>query len=112
MENQKNKKLFNKLVRDKIPQIIENENRKPKFRVLDNLEFESALKNKLIEEANEVLSAKNKNEIIEELGDLFEVIETLMKLLNVEKKEIDVKRKNKNDVNGAFDNKLFLEYVE
>ena len=46
-------KIYNKLVRDKIPEIINKDNRKPITRVLNNEEYLSELNKKLQEEMNE-----------------------------------------------------------
>ena len=64
------KKIFNKLVRDKIPQVIENNGDKPYIKVLSDEENLKQLNIKLTEEVNEYLSDNN----VEELADIVEVI--------------------------------------
>lgn len=58
--------IYNKLVRDYIPQIIEQAGRVPEVKLLDQASYTEALKLKLLEEANELRSAEEKTEIVEE----------------------------------------------
>ncbi len=72
-------KRFNnkKLVRDKIIEFLESRGIKTNHRYLDNEEYIACLKAKLIEEANEVSEKTEREEIIKELGDVYEVLEAL-----------------------------------
>ena len=49
-------KTYNKLVRDKIPEIIKNNGGEPTCRILSDGEFKSELEKKLFEEYNEVIN--------------------------------------------------------
>lgn len=98
-----------KLVRDKIPQIIRSKGKNCDYRILEISEYISALKTKLVEEANEVHQAENINEIAEELADLQEVYKSLIKVLNIEEAEIERIRLTKRDKRGGFDDKIWLE---
>ncbi len=69
-----------KLVRDKIPEFAHYAT----YRKLAPAEIEPALKQKLIEETNEVLAAKTETNLIEELGDVYEVILAYLKFKNVD----------------------------
>lgn len=73
---------YNKLVRDKIPEIIESNNEEAIYRYLSDNEFKEYLKLKLNEELNEVLSSKNNIETLEEIADLLEVIKFYLKVHN------------------------------
>ena len=102
-------KVYNKLVRDRIPEIIEKDGYIPIIRVLNNDEFKKELEKKLYEEYQEVLCAKNSEERIEELSDMLEIISYLA---NEEGKTIDdVIRasEQKRLKRGGFDKKIFLE---
>jgi len=66
-------KKYNKLVRDKIPQIIESQGKKCKFYVATGTDYHNRLKDKLIEEAKEFFE----NPCVEELADVQEVIDAL-----------------------------------
>ena len=72
-------KVYNKLVRDKIPEIIVGNGGEPFTRILDEDEYKVELETKLMEEYNEVLLATSE-ERVEELADMLEVITALAKL--------------------------------
>ena len=100
---------YNKLVRDKIPKGIDSEpGRKCKYRILDDVEYLKELNKKVLEEANEFIEENS----IEELGDLMEVINAIMKLKGYNKEDVKNVMKTKEEKKGAFNNKIFLEYVD
>lgn len=100
---------YNKLVRDKIPENIDSElGRKSKFRILDEDEYLAELNKKVLEEANEFIEENS----IEELGDLMEVINAIMKLKGYNMEEVNKVMKAKADKKGAFNDKIYLEYVD
>ena len=100
---------YNKLVRDKIPEDIDSEQgRKCKYRILDDKEYLKELNRKVLEEANEFIEENS----IEELGDLMEVINAIMELKGYSMKEVEKIMKAKEEKKGAFNNKIFLEYVD
>ena len=107
------KKLHNKLIRDKIPEIIEKTGKKYEVRTLDNEEYKKELLKKIVEEANEVLDTNgDKKEIIKELGDVLEVIDHLITVFDLDKTEIEKVKQERKESRGGFDKKLFLEYTE
>ena len=100
---------YNKLVRDKIPEDIDSEpGRKCKYRILNDEEYLKELNKKVLEEANEFIEENS----IEELGDLIEVIKAIMKLKGYNMEEVKKVMKSKAERKGAFNNKIFLEYVD
>ena len=100
---------YNKLVRDKIPENIDSEQgRKCKYSILNDEEYLRELNRKILEEANEFIEENS----IEELGDLMEVINAIMKLKGYNMKEVEKVMKAKEEKKGAFNNKIFLEYVD
>ena len=68
--------IYNKLVRDKIPNIIKENGENPIFKILSEEEYKKELEKKLYEEYQEVLEAKGTNRI-EELADMLEIIKAL-----------------------------------
>ena len=104
-------KKYNKLVRDNIPNIIKNEGLDYKTRVLDDKEYEVELRRKLIEEATELFEAKNIEEKIYELADIYEIIEYILMINKIDKRKVDIARIKKNMKNGGFEDKIFLEHV-
>jgi predicted house-cleaning noncanonical NTP pyrophosphatase (MazG superfamily) len=105
-------KIYNKLVRDKIPKVIKKEGKTSKTRILNEDEYNKELFKKLIEEAVELSQARNDQEIIEELADIYEVIETILFNKNIDIREIQKQRIKKNIAKGTFEERIFLEYVE
>ena len=95
------------VVRDKIPQIIEEDNKKCSIRILDDEEYLQMVDAKLDEE----LAEYHKDQNVEELADLLEVIYAAAKARGYSIEELERIRKEKADKRGAFDKKIFLETV-
>lgn len=105
-------KKYNKLVRDKIPEVIKSNGSKPITRIMDDNEYEKELLMKLLEETNEVLSAKTNEEILEECADVTEVIFSIVELKGYSIEDLLETRKQKFEKRGGFKEKIFLENVE
>ncbi len=105
----KNRKIFNKLVRDKIPEILKRKNANPEIEILDDSIYFEKLNEKLLEECNEVIEASNKNSKIEEIADVLEVIMAMAKVLNVSFEYIENIRLKKLHNRGGFEKKVFLK---
>lgn len=104
-------KVYNKLVRDKIPEIIKNNNGAPIIRILDDNEYKLELEKKLHEEYLEVLETKTPKERIEELADMLEIINAIAKLENKTLEDVINIAKEKQEKRGGFTEKIFLEKV-
>ena len=104
-------KIYNKLVRDKIPEIIKSNNGEPIIRILNNDEYKQELERKLYEEYLEVLETKNEEERIEELADMLEIMSALAKLENKSLEDVINIAKKKEEKRGGFEEKIFLEKV-
>lgn len=100
-----NSMSFNKLVRDRIPEIIEKEGRTCKYRILSDEQYIFELKNKLNEEVNEFLESNK----VEELADILEVIYALSKVNKCPEEELNNIRNLKSKERGSFNKKIFLE---
>ena len=100
-------KVYNKLVRDRIPEIILKDNELPTTRILDDEEYIKELNRKLQEEVNEYLEEEN----IEEMVDILEVIRSILEHKGVSYDEIEEKRIKKANKRGAFKEKIYLEKV-
>lgn len=103
-------RVYNKLVRDKIPNIIKDKGETPIIKILDNVEYKKELEKKLYEEYQEVIEASG-DERIEELADMLEVIRALAKLEERTLDEVILIADNKNEKRGAFKERIFLEKV-
>lgn len=105
--------IFNKLVRDKIPEIIKERRDTPKTRILNNNEYRLELLKKLVEESKEALEAKdNKEDLIKELGDLLEVIDSTIKAFDLNLEDILILKNKRRQERGGFNKQIFLESVE
>ena len=102
-------KIYNKLVRDKIPEIINAGGAKTiNTKILDNENYLQALNTKLKEELNEYLESGE----VEELADLEEVLRAILDAKQVSYADFEAIRQNKVSKRGAFKQKIFLESVE
>ncbi len=99
---------YNKLVRDRIPEIIENSGKTAHTHLLSDEEYIAELDRKLGEEFAEYQADKN----IEELADMLEVIYAIAKARGASVEELERVRKEKAEKNGAFEKKFFLVDVE
>lgn len=100
-------KIYNKLVRDKIPEIIASDGKRSVIRIMDNDEYLSSLNLKLSEELKEYLGSGD----IEELADIEEVIRAILDLKGVSYDAFEKIRNAKVENRGAFNKKIFLEKV-
>lgn len=108
----KHKFKFDKLVRDKISQILKDKNIIVNEKKLDKQEFIESLKNKLIEEANEVKQSKNVEELKEELADVLEVFLAFLDIYEINFDEIEAIRENKAEERGGFEEKIYISSIE
>lgn len=104
--------MNHKLVRDRIPEMIQNSGKKCKTKILDNETFIIELKKKFDEELLEYKNAKTDKEAIEELADLLELIYTLGDIHGASIEEIELVRQKKAIERGGFQDKIFLIEVE
>lgn len=102
------KKIYNKLVRDKIPQICKSKGQQPTIKILNTNEYLFELNKKLKEEVLEYLQSGE----VEELADTYEVLLAILKAKEVNLKDFEEIRLKKVEKRGAFENKVFLESVE
>jgi predicted house-cleaning noncanonical NTP pyrophosphatase (MazG superfamily) len=72
------------------------------------LEFQKEIKKKILEEAKELIKAKTKDDIINEIVDIQELIDVLMAGIRVKKLDIRRAQSKKNQTRGGFKKRLFL----
>jgi len=99
---------YKKLVRDRIPQLIEESGRKQTSRILNDDEYFDALIDKVVEEIEEFRSAG----IEEEIADVYEALDCLVKFKGYEPMHIDYIRLIKREARGSFCARILLEEVE
>lgn len=98
---------YNKLVRDRIPEIIENSGKKCVVSVLSQDDYIKMLDAKLQEELTEYLESKS----LEELADLLEVMGAVVKARGYTWDELTRLRKAKREKRGGFEKRLLLTEV-
>ena len=101
-------KIYNKLVRDNIPEIMIKNGAKPVTRILADEEYLSELNKKLLEEVNEYLESED----VMEIADIEEVLLAILKIKKVSLEDFNKLRTDKVNKRGAFDKKIFLEKEE
>ena len=105
-------KTYDKLVRDRIPEIIQKEGNTADIIILSEESFKQAIKEKLIEEATEVCNAQNRDDILSELADLQEVMDTIKQLYNINTLEVNTIQAVKALQRGKFEKRLYLKSVK
>lgn len=100
-------KLYNKLVRDKIPEIIERDGKRCEIESLSEKDYIEALDKKIGEELTEYLSEP----CLEELADLIEVIYAATVARGFTLEELEKARQSKAEKRGGFEKRIFLKSV-
>jgi predicted house-cleaning noncanonical NTP pyrophosphatase (MazG superfamily) len=104
--------VYNKLVRDRIPEIIEKTGKAYQTRVLNDDEYITELRKKAQEELNEYITSQTNEQAIEELADLLEVVYALSAAHGSSVEELEEVRKRKAETRGGFQERIFLIDVE
>ena len=99
---------IDKLVRDRIPEIMSSKGQIFSERIMEMDEYLRRLQDKILEEAREVSVAQDEAELKEELADLLEVIYALIKAHQFNPQEIEELRVKKLQEKGGFDNRIYL----
>ena len=98
-------KIYNKLVRDNIEEIMISKGVKPITRILSDEEYLTELNKKLLEEVNEYLESGE----VEELADIKEVFLAILEAKQISNEQLEEIRLEKVQKRGAFKKRLFLE---
>lgn len=105
--------LQNKLWRDKLVDVMEQKHgSRLHVRSLTDTEFDEQLRIKLAEETQEVVVARSRDELVAELADVYEVIDTLARLHAITKEEIINSQTKKRNERGGFEGRKFVETAE
>ncbi|MDI3536179.1 MAG: hypothetical protein PWP30_661 [Eubacteriaceae bacterium] len=99
---------YNKLVRDKIPQIIKDSGRTCEYKVLGDSEIKDALKEKLIEKA-QIFSNKPSED---ELSDIYELLNAIVETYDYEPLHIDYLKLQNKEHKGTYSNRVYLISVD
>lgn len=109
---QKHRYKVDKLIRDKIPEILRKDNVVVSVRRMKKAEYINRLKDKLLEETKETLKTNTQNDLKEELADVLEVIHALIDAHGLSYQEIENIRFEKKDKKGGFEKRIYNAYVE
>jgi len=103
---------FDKLIRDKILDMMHSTGYIVHDKKLTGKELIEALKNKLLEEAHEVVQAKSVEELKEELADLQEVVSALVSACKLDSAEIEKIRVAKKQKKGGFSEGIYVSSID
>lgn len=105
---------YNKLVRDRIPEIIRASGSTCHIVTLSYIEFGRALAAKLVEEASEVRSASEfeQDALVSELADLSEVMDALMSIAGITSQQVRDAQEKRRTERGAFAERTYLVWTE
>ncbi|NMO94984.1 nucleoside triphosphate pyrophosphohydrolase [Paenibacillus lemnae] len=104
--------VYNKLVRDLIPEIIHKSGKECRTRILDEEEYQKELNVKLKEESEEYFAASKSEEALEELADMLEVIRSLAAVHGSSWEQLEALRDQKAQARGGFKDKVYLIDVD
>jgi predicted house-cleaning noncanonical NTP pyrophosphatase (MazG superfamily) len=102
---------YHKLVRDRIPEIIRRDGRECATEIMPEDEYRRALLQKLLEEAQEA-AAVGPEKLVEELADIYEVIDAIMVAYGIEREAVLAKQARKRAERGGFGQRIRLLWVE
>jgi predicted house-cleaning noncanonical NTP pyrophosphatase (MazG superfamily) len=105
------RKEYSKLVRDRIPEIIRQDGRECGVEVMSENEYIQALKDKLVEEAQEAAEAVSEG-LVKELADLSEVMDALIVACQIDRQAVLVKQAERRQSRGGFDQRFRLLWTE
>ncbi|GAJ58566.1 hypothetical protein B23_1777 [Geobacillus thermoleovorans B23] len=100
--------MYNKLVRDRIPTIIEQAGKTFTTRILDDEEYRKELQKKAFEELEEYVQAETDEAALEELADVLEIIHALAECHGASIEQVEQIRAKKAEKRGGFRDKIFL----
>lgn len=104
--------IYNKLVRDRIPEIIEKSGKSYRTRILNATEFLNELNKKLEEELAEYLATDTASNALEELADMMEILYALAEAHDSSPEELEQIREEKASVRGGFSKRIYLLDVD
>ncbi len=103
---------YGKLIRDRIPEILEAEGLRYEVAPLDGEAFRAALLAKLLEEAGEAVDAADTDALARELADLYEVIDAVLELHGLDADAVRALQARRREQRGGFARRLALRWTE
>ncbi|HEY9295691.1 MAG TPA: nucleoside triphosphate pyrophosphohydrolase [Phormidium sp.] len=105
------RKEYHKLVRDKIPEIIQQSGSKCETLILAESEYRQALRHKVVEEAQEIAVADEEN-LVTELADIYEVIDAIIEIYGINRELIIAEQIRRRQERGGFQKRIKLLWTE
>jgi predicted house-cleaning noncanonical NTP pyrophosphatase (MazG superfamily) len=102
---------YNKLVRDRIPELIERDGRSSRIQTLTEAEFRTALLDKLLEEAREAREA-TAEQLPTELADVLEVIDAIVSTFGIQRATLLALQEQRRNERGGFNRRIKLCWTE
>ena len=102
---------LNKLVRDKVPSLVTKDGGSYSLKLLSPLEHQHEITKKMYEELDEYNVATSKEEAIEELVDMVELIYAAVKLHDLSIEEFEAIRSEKKKKKGGFEKGIYLHTI-
>jgi len=103
----------NKLVRDKSVERMKERGVESKGKILtDKLEYIQALKEKLLEETQEIIEAPTRDNFLNECADVLEVVEAWVEALGSTMEEVESRQKERRQARGGFKGRVYVEWFE
>lgn len=96
---------YNKLVRDRIPEMIKQSGEIPITHIADDKEYWQKLREKLLEEVDEFLDKEGEEELI----DILEVLVAICKFQGIDADKLESLRQNKAAIRGGFGTRIILD---
>jgi predicted house-cleaning noncanonical NTP pyrophosphatase (MazG superfamily) len=104
--------VHNKLVRDRILEIIEKTGKHYTSRILSEEEYKQEVRKKMHEELAEYEKAATNEEVVEELADLLELIHAAASIHGASVEQLEDIRRQKAEKRGGFNERIYLIEVE
>ena len=105
------RRTYNKLIRDRIPEIIRADGKRCEVEVMGHEAYREALRAKILEEAEEVATAGD-GQLGEEVADLLEVLDALCAVYGLDPDAVRQTQQRRRMERGAFERRLRLLRVE
>lgn len=105
------RKKYEKLIRDRIPEVMDAEGVAYELDTLDDDAFRRALRAKLVEEATEAAACEGPVELRKELADLLEVVEQMIATEQLDPTEVRRLQERRRAERGGFERRLWLRWT-
>lgn len=103
---------YDKLIRDRIPEIMDRAGVRYELTPLPDDAFRAALLAKGVEEAEELRAATRRDDVITELADVLEVLDALMRLEGIDAREVRAVQTARREARGGFEGRVMLRWTE